>query len=255
MTLQKWALACLLILSVTSNSQAADCRYTVAWTDWFPYTYLNEHNSLVGLDIEIIEALAHKLDCQLTFINMPWKRQLISVAQGKIDFIPGAYYTEQRAEWAYISSAYRNETAAVFTTKNHPAKDRLKSLADIIPANFTLALTRAGYFGAEHEKLMKTKEYSDLIYFTGNNENRIDMLKKGRIDGFIGAKISDLKTLRERGLGEEIIALPFTVLSSGVHILFNKKTLNQQQVDAFNRQIEWFRHSQQYQKLQLKYLK
>ena len=67
--------------------------------NWSPWTYPDENNELVGLDIEIGKLIAEGLGVQPEFQETDWDSILAGVDSGRFDIAcNGVGYTETRAE-------------------------------------------------------------------------------------------------------------------------------------------------------------
>jgi len=75
--------------------------------DWAPWTYHDEDNNLVGLDVELGQAIAEKLGVEARFEETGWDAILAGVDSGRFDIAcNGVSYTEERAEKYNFSTPY-----------------------------------------------------------------------------------------------------------------------------------------------------
>ena len=74
-----------------------------------------------GASIDIVRAALTKLGLAVEFnADLPWKRCLMEVEQGGIDFALGAYYNEERAKVFDYSRSYNTLTPQLFYLSANP---------------------------------------------------------------------------------------------------------------------------------------
>ncbi len=85
-----------------------------------PYEYM-KGNEVVGIDIDISQAIADELGMELEIKNMDFDGALAAASSGKVDFIAaGVSVTEERKKQVDFSHEYVNSTEVVVVNKNDP---------------------------------------------------------------------------------------------------------------------------------------
>ncbi|MCG8633077.1 MAG: transporter substrate-binding domain-containing protein [Desulfobacterales bacterium] len=116
----------VLLLSVSQadaqvTSKPAPIKMTTC--NWQPYAGVNLTN--LGFASELLTRLFKRLGYETTIDILPWKRSMISTAQGKYDLAYNAYYSEERARNYALTDPYihsrvylcsRKESGINFTT-------------------------------------------------------------------------------------------------------------------------------------------
>lgn len=75
--------------------------------DWAPWTYHDESDALVGMDVELGKLIAEKLGVEVRFEETDWDSILAGVDSGRFDLAcNGVNYTDERAEKYYFSTPY-----------------------------------------------------------------------------------------------------------------------------------------------------
>lgn len=69
-------------------------------SDWFPYTYEEENESL-GIHVDIVKEALTALKYTFTFTPFPWKRCLANLEFGNVEVILSASYKDKRALYAH----------------------------------------------------------------------------------------------------------------------------------------------------------
>ena len=78
-----------------------------------PYEYV-EGDKIVGIDVEIAEAIAEKLGLELEILNIEFDSIITSVATGSADFgLAGMTVTEKRLQEVDFSTTYANGVQAI----------------------------------------------------------------------------------------------------------------------------------------------
>jgi len=257
---------CLIIVScsdseppqVTQQAPTVDsiptpsCNLTVGWEPWEPYMYLAPGNRVSGLDIEIIQALALETNCDLDYVQGDWKTLLEMVADGEVDLVAGATISLNRGIYALFSDAYRNEDfvlyvrageLSTFGTSLSAVLDAQKSFG--ITADYLYGDILDGYINEPYySKLFITSDIGELNFFN-LLQHQIDVVVE---DPFVGAY-----NLNRKGISDQIKALPFTIHSGEVHMMFSKLTVSPEQVAQMNKALITIKDNNTYQAILDKY--
>ena len=74
----------LVICQLPANVRAE--KLVLTTLDYFaPYQYKDAAGNLTGIDLDIIREIARRLDIEVEFQAVPWKRSLVSVEKGLVD--------------------------------------------------------------------------------------------------------------------------------------------------------------------------
>ena len=85
---------------------------------------------LVGFEVDLMRAAFARLGRGVEFTgDLPWKRCMLMVQQGRYDFAMGAYYDDERAKQFAYSVHYHSLTPQVFTRRADPPA--IKEAADL----------------------------------------------------------------------------------------------------------------------------
>ncbi len=128
------ALLVSTVVSAEGNdllSQIKERGYIVIATegDWAPWTYHNEENQLVGLDVEIGAKIAEYLGVEARFEETNWDAILQGVDSGRFDIAcNGVGYTEVRAQKYTFSTPYVYTHKVLVVRKDN---EDIKSFEDL----------------------------------------------------------------------------------------------------------------------------
>ena len=155
--------------------------------DWSPWTYHDEDDTLVGLDVEIGKLIAEGLGVEAKFEETTWDSILAGVQSGRFDIAcNGVGYTEARAESFHFSTPY------VYTHKVLVVRGdntEIASFEDL--AGKTTANTASSTYASLAESYGATVTPVDSLTDT------IELVSTGRVDATINAQVSILDYLEE----------------------------------------------------------
>lgn len=224
-----------LIFSLSLGADAYSAKkIVVAWESWPPYQFKDSSGNLSGLDVEITRSALEAVGYTVEFQEMPWIRQLISVANGEIDVVMAATVLPERKKYAYFSLPYRNESYAIYLEKGGNDKYELSTIEDIVKNNITLGIVRGYYYGEEFENAMKNPKFKRLVEDVANDEANIRKLSKRRINAFIMDKFAGVSQLKAKNLMDAFDVSPLTITTGTIHVMFSIKSTSPHIVEAFN---------------------
>lgn len=228
----------LLIITLTFSGPnagfAVDCELKTGWEPWPPFQYLDDSGMLTGLDVDLLKAVAERMNCRLLFVQIRWKAHLDRLKNGSLDLGASASRTDERAEFAYFSEPYRQEVVKLFVRKGDAGKYSFKTIESIAASAFILGATEGYYYGADFERLMKTDSFRERVELVEDNINNFHKLDAGRIDGFLMDSVAAVMLHRQLGYSQAIEVHPLEIYSSDIFIIFSKKSVTPVLVQRFN---------------------
>lgn len=136
---------------------------------------IDGEDQIVGFDIELGKAIAEELGVELVVEDMAFDGLLPALATGKVDFLPGLAYSDERAENAAFTNPYHKSIQQVIMQKED---------AETVPEDDTLAGKTIGVLkGSIQEKIFPTRYPDAELYQIGKITDLIAALKSGKIDG------------------------------------------------------------------------
>lgn len=155
--------------------------------NWSPWTYHDENDQLVGLDIEIGSLIAEGLGVEARFMETSWDSILAGVDTGRFDLAcNGVGYTEERAKKYTFSTPYVYTHKVLVVSADN---EEIKTVEDL--AGKTSANSASSTYAALAEEYGATVTYVDTLGET------MAMLEQGRVDATINAQVSVEDYLRE----------------------------------------------------------
>lgn len=89
------------LLSVLSGFTFADCELNMVYKEGEKLPLIEEKPSDAGLYRDLFQAAATRIGCKLVIQRFPKKRLHMMLSEGKLDFYPGASFSEDRAAYLY----------------------------------------------------------------------------------------------------------------------------------------------------------
>ena len=148
--------------------------------NWSPWTYHDENDQLVGLDIEIGTLIAEGLGVTPEFQETDWDSILAGVDSGRFDIAcNGVGYTETRAEKYSFSTPYVYTHKVLVVAADN---EDIKTIEDL--AGKTTANSPSSTYAQIAEEQGATVTYVSTLGET------IELLIQGRVDATINAQVS-----------------------------------------------------------------
>jgi polar amino acid transport system substrate-binding protein len=218
-------------------AQPSACELSMALEQWPPYVYSNASGAVTGLDWELLQAIFKQAGCKLKLQpELPTARRQHLFEQGQLDLLLAASDTPERRRHARFSLAYRFENVGVFTRTSLLERYRhVNSLDILLNEKLALLAPKVGWYGPAYARvqpsLLVSGKLSPFISF----QQGVRMLDAGRADLILGDRAALRHAARVQGVA--ISPLPLVVLRAPVHLMLNKDTTTQQDLDRINAAI------------------
>lgn len=226
-----------LLYATALPAQAAPCQLKIALEQWPPYVYSKPNSAPTGLDLELAQAIFREAACILQLLpELPTARRQRQFEQGALDVLLAASDTAERRKIARFSIPYRTETVGVFVRSEHlPRYRRLRSLDGLLAMQASLLAPKVGWYGTAYAKLQPQLLAAGHLSTFLNFQQGIRMLEAGRADLILGDSAALRYEARELGLA--ISPLPVSVLRAPVHLMLNKNTTTEAELELLNAAI------------------
>lgn len=241
------------VAELPSEPKAAPCQLKLGFESWEPYQYVGLEQQASGLDIEIIQAIAGRMNCTLVLQHGTWQELLGQFRQGQLDVLLGASKTPAREEFALFSEPYRAEQFQLFVRKDDASKYNFGSVAEMVAAKHKVGLISDYYYGEQISALYDDDQMRPQFVESTMSEQNIAMLLDDQVeavleDSFVGAAI-----IRRKGLEQQIQPHQVKLPETPIYVMFSKSTVQPEQVSSFNEALKQLKDSGDYQLLIGKY--
>ncbi len=208
-----YSIVFVLFLSVAN---AAEKVKLVTLDNFKPYRW-TENGQLVGIDIDILNEISKRTNIEFEYELVPWKRLIHYTKMGLAD---GAFSANKTAE--------RETFAHFLTVPIHLARFRLFVLAGSLEnyqklsdlTGKTIAKVSGFYVSEEFKNARAAGQFK--VVEVKSSQKYIELLLRGRIDGFVAQEISTKYELFQQQLHQKIISsIPVSPIKAG-YIMISK---------------------------------
>jgi L-cystine transport system substrate-binding protein len=146
-----------------------------------PFSYHDETGALVGFDVEIIEAVAEKLDLEITFAETQWDGIFAGLDAGRFDVIANQVSINPEREERYLFSEPYTVSPGVLIV---PTGSSISSFDDLKGKTSAQSLTSNWYQVAQDAgaQVEQVEGWSQAL----------ELLKQGRVDATVNDKLTFL---------------------------------------------------------------
>lgn len=222
---------CLFFAAALVRAQQSCPALTVSGSaDWNPII-MNGPDGRYGIGIDLANQIGKDLNIPIQFVEMPWKRILKSLEVGSLDMVLGIYHTEERQLYLAYTPAFMQNEGRVYTLSDRTFS--ISSLNNLVGRIGDLPL--GGSFGDHFDDFARRN--LNLSY-VDNKEQRIERLMKRYSDYFVSDQLDTDWHLRQHGLEERIVALPYTVSQNPVHLAISRRSACLRYIQAISDLID-----------------
>lgn len=248
-------LAAFIFTTTFAVSLYPICKVSAGWEPYEPYQFKDSRGNYTGIDLDIINAAFTEAGCQVEFIEMPWKRMLLSVEDGSISVVMGASKLPEREIYASFSQPYREESFSLFLKKGGNSKFKIRRLEDLIKYNLKLGTVRGYFYGKKFDEAMKNPRFKELIEEAKDDETNLKKLEGGRVDAFLIDPFVGIARMKKMGLLTKVDKTPLTLTTEPIHAMFSKKSVSPDTVKAFDDGLKKIKKNGKLNQILRKYLK
>ena len=230
------------------------CKITLGWDPWEPYHFSGIGGRVQGLDIDIVSAIAERVDCDIEFLQGSWAGLLRMIRTGELDLLLGATRTDEREEFAWFSDPYREESFALYVRTAEADQWSDQSLQELLQADFRLGVTQGYIYGSEVTDLQENPEYADKFIEAAVGELNFTHLMDHRIDGFLEDPFVFASIDRRRSWDVDMESLPVDLGTGDVHMMFSRESVDESLVQRFDEALAALRADSEYEEIMARYL-
>lgn len=237
------------------STPSSDCRLTMGWDPWPPFHYTGFGGELTGFDIELLQAMAADVGCELEFERDSWAALLAKVRDGGISLVTGATMTEARQAFAHFSAPVREEEFALFVRTGEARQWSGASLRALVEQGMRLGVTDAYVYGDAVQEVLDDPAHSRQVIRSRFGEANIGRLLDGEIDAIVEDVFAAATMIRRLGFEGAISRHPISLGSGGeVRIMYSKAAVPEELVARLDQSLARLRESGEYAALKGRYL-
>lgn len=163
--------------ATTQEQPKSDNAVTIAVTqDFAPFTYLDEKGSVVGFDVDVINAIAQKKGLNVQFKATSFDDIFVEVENKSVDVgASGIFYKEERASKYGLTKPYHTDRPVFYYRADNEklAKANLNTLSDL--NNYSLNIAVVGDIEGLSGNHNISPVKSEFMGFAGVLQNKYDV--------------------------------------------------------------------------------
>jgi polar amino acid transport system substrate-binding protein len=241
------------VAETPAEPKAAPCQLKLGFESWEPYQYVGLEQQASGLDIEIVQAVAGRMNCMLVLQHGTWQELLGQFRQGQLDVLLGASKTPAREEFALFSDPYRAEQFQLFVRKDDADKYKFESVAEMVAAKHKVGLISDYYYGEQISALYSDEHMRPQFVESSMSEQNIAVLLDDQVDAVLEDSFVGAAIIRRKGLEQQVQPHSIKLDETPIYVMFSKSTVQPEQVSSFNQALQQLKDSGDYQLLIGKY--
>ena len=113
-------------------AHAAACEKTVRWNDDPPFSQREANGEISGITVDQVRDTLRRLGCTARLLEMPWARALAELEAGRLDILPDALQTAERARFAHFSMPGLVFVNALFISTDALKAKRYAKLSELL---------------------------------------------------------------------------------------------------------------------------
>ena len=230
-----------------AESTGSDKTWVIAMDTVFrPFEYTDENGEFVGIDVDIIKAVAANQGFNIEIQSLGWDAAVTAVQAGQADaLLAGASITKERKDSGWIFSDSYYDSYQVFAAKTDSG---IESLDDL--KGKTIAVKNATA-GANYAKELKDK-YGFKIDTYEDSPTMYQAVVLGQADACVEDKPIMADNIKTGGLDLTIVESTASKVAPYGFAIMNKD--NQELLDMFNKGLQEIKDNGTYDEILNKYL-
>ena len=230
-----------------AESTGSDKTWVIAMDTVFrPFEYTDENGEFVGIDVDIIKAVAANQGFNIDIQSLGWDAAVTAVLAGQADaLLAGASITDERKANGWIFSDSYYDSYQVFAAK---ADSGIESLDDL--KGKTIAVKNATA-GANYAEELKDK-YGFKIDTYEDSPTMYQAVVLGQADACVEDKPIMADNIKTGGLDLTIVESTASEVAPYGLAIMNKD--NQEFLDMFNKGLQEIKDNGTYDEILNKYL-
>jgi polar amino acid transport system substrate-binding protein len=241
-------LAALLLWSVNVNA----CDVKVRIQPFSPLAVVDDKGYWSGMDVEFIQALLDTAGCSYQFVDVSFAKGINLMKTGQVDLVLNLSQTVKRTPFIHFVGPYRREVFKIVSRKNK--MKLIDDWKDLEQLKATLIIQRGAFLGGRlNATLDKNTALKRRMVELPDNETRIELLKRGKVDGFFAEGIYLSEQLANNADFRDFQVHPLVIHSAPVYYGFSKVGMSKKAMNKIRRAFAKLAKSKRLQQIEAKY--
>ena len=231
----------------TDTADTSDKTWVIAMDTVFrPFEFTDENNEFVGIDVDIIKAVAEDQGFKIDIQSLGWDAAVAAVQSGQADgLIAGASITDERKANGWIFSDSYYDSSQIFAVA---ADSDIASFEDLKGKNVAV---KNGTQGAAFAESLKD-QYGFTTPVFEDSPTMYQAVVLGQADACVEDKPIMADNIKTGGLDLTIVESTASKVAPYGFAIMNKD--NQELLDMFNKGLQEIKDNGTYDEILNKYL-
>ncbi|USK76820.1 transporter substrate-binding domain-containing protein [Peribacillus frigoritolerans] len=206
-----------------------------------PFEYLSDSGVYTGFNVDIMNAISIETGIRFEYYPMPWNEAVQAMRSGKVDAIQGMKYNQEREGIYDFSAPYFTSSQGIFVLKDNMFIRKIEDLK-----GRKVAVQK----GDVASGLLSKVDRLQLVE-TNNQQEAVQSLIDGKVDAFIGNRITGQYFLQKNEQQSliKIVGEPLGTTKYAVAVMPKNKEL----LTLFNQAISQIKKDGTYEKIEKKW--
>lgn len=210
-------LLCLLLVNIGWHSAFAQQTLVLATVNNFPPFNYMKGDVLTGIDIDIVQEMAKRLNINVQIVSAPWNAVMHHVETGRVDGGFSAFMNTERQQFSLYTAPLHYESMYLFVRKDHSLPFRsLKDLDGKI-----IGKEKGAFISDDFKQAMEANRFT---VHNDNNVRNLQMLDLNRLDAVIGNLEVMQLHINTLKLEQKIIPLAAMGKKESAYLILSKKS-------------------------------
>lgn len=246
--------ALLNLFQPAFSSTVCPKPWRVAVSDRYPFESFKDGKAQ-GLNVDIINRVAKKLNCKIDFLDLPFARIMYEAKSGKVDIVMAIGKRKEREEFGYYFAPYLNSPSVIIIFKEKGNNFTNFNLADLTQTEYKYKI--AGLIGAiyskDYEKFLADPIFVKHLVLTPKNSTNMLKLLRKEVDAILISDIAVAKNLmKSSGFEKNLQMIPIDKEDYS-YFMYSKKTFSEEQAKTINLELVSLLNEKEAEALMLKY--
>ncbi|MEY8189805.1 transporter substrate-binding domain-containing protein [Peribacillus simplex] len=206
-----------------------------------PFEYLSDSGVYTGFNVDIMNAISIETGIRFEYYPMPWNEAVQAMRSGRVDAIQGMKYNQEREEIYDFSAPYFTSSQGIFVLKDNMYIRKIEDLK-----GRKVAVQK----GDVASGLLSKVDRLQLVE-TNNQQEAVQSLIDGKVDAFIGNRITGQYFLQKNEQQSliKIVGESLDTTNYAVAVMPKNKEL----LTLFNQAISQIKKDGTYEKIEKKW--
>lgn len=240
---------CLCVF-MANSARSAEIVVARGGDGFYPPNDMIINNTLTGFHIDLVNAVARKLNIDVIFKTYPWKRSLIMLKDGELDAVTYMTRTREREQFGYF---FEENVLSVTQFGFFVLKERAREIVysgdfkQLQP--YTIGTIRGYSYGHAFDEAAYLRKDDGA----NTETEQLYKLMGRRFDIGIGVVARIRYIANQMGIADQIVFLNPYLAQIPCYIVFSKKKNHEQLAKQFAEAMKSFKKTDSYQALVVKY--